>query len=138
MGEQISETLARQDVARTEHLNRRACLEPLNYESGEYKAVGNVEAMIKQERLREDWTRIKAATKDRRGASVPSLEIPEETDDVGEMWDLLKTRRTSAKDLQWRDIFCEDEIEEKMIDWCTLHFAQASGTPLASPQGAEN
>ena len=56
---------------------------------------------------------------------------------MGEMWDLLKTRRTSAKDLQWRDIFCKDEIEEKMIDWCTLHFAQASGTPLVSPQWAD-
>lgn len=38
------------------------------------------------------------------------------------------------RDLKRKDIFCSDEIERKTIDWCTLHFAQASATPLASPQ----
>ena len=100
IGAKISGTLAGQDTARIDHLKQRVCLEPMNYESGAYKAVGNIDAMMKQERLREDWTKIKATTKDRRTTSAPSLEIPETTDDVAEMWDLLKTKRTPAKDLK--------------------------------------
>ena len=131
VGLRISEALIRQDAARTEHLKKRACLEPLVYESGTYKTIGNVEAMMKHETVRKDWASIKAAMKSSR-ESAPSIEIPEHTREVKEMWELLKTKRTPKEKLKWEDIFCDETIENMMIDWCVLHFAQASETPLAS------
>ena len=64
--------------------------------------------MMMHEKVRRDWAKIKAATRSKTAAMGPSIEIPEQTDSVEEMWDLLKTRRTPARDLKWRDIFDEE------------------------------
>ena len=130
----LMECLSRQEEAREEHLRRRACLEPVNYESGNYKAIGNVDAMRRQEKLRKDWACIKAATRPRNDKTKSSLEIPSGVDNVKDMWETLKTRRVTADELVWSDVSLDEEAENKLIDWCALHFAQASTTPLASAQ----
>lgn len=100
VGLQISEAVAQQDTARAEHLKRRSCLEPQNYESRSYKAIDTVETMMRHDKVRRDWTKIKAANRSKKAAMGPSIEIPEHIGSVEEMWDLIKTMRTPARDLK--------------------------------------
>ena len=51
---------------------------------------------------------------------------------IEEMWEELKTKGVHHSSIDWREIQEREHVEKHLLQWCVLHFAQASSTPLAS------
>ena len=79
-----------------------------------------------------DFRRIRASKITRHQNTNGTVDVPVGITNIAGMWDILKTKSTHHSELEWRRILDSEEVEEHLVKWCILHFAQASSTPLAS------
>lgn len=111
---------------REEHLEK-LCEKAASMEN---KPLEQIIKLIKnREKQKQSWKKINWATKNNSYSQVDRLGIPRDyvNKSTEEIWEYLQSH---PSDVQWRYISDPKEIERRIIEWNTLHFDQASGTPL--------
>jgi hypothetical protein len=99
---------------REDHLVQK--VKDLN-ERKDTKGVLEVEDLMKRERKKHDFARIRQVLRQRKSNGITTIEVPSSTE-VGK-WDLLTFPKA---------------IETSLLDRGVNHFGQAKNTPFASPQ----
>ena len=127
----ISQELTKQLQHRTEHLRRRSCTQPHLYKSGDYETTADIETLIKIEKRTNDFRKIRASKVSRGQNTTGSVEIPSADSSIDGMWETLKEKGLHHSELEWSTVRDKQTVEDHLLRWCTLHFAQAATTPLA-------
>ena len=88
-----------------------------------------VKEILKRERMKREYARIREATIKNRHQTEPEVEVPKGIKDVKEMWNKIKGGGPEVE--EWEKVWGREKVEGVIVPWCTEHFGQASETPLA-------
>ena len=90
------------------------------------KAVTEMRASEKRNR---EFRFLRKVLKPRNYGVEPEVDVPEEVEDVEEMWEMLKRRREIPS--RWAKVRGRKEVEPVLVEWNRRHFEQASESPMA-------
>ena len=92
------------------------------------KVVG-VKALLNAERSKRNHGELRKY-KHPKAQGGNNLEVPAQSRNIDNMWQVLKEERKEIEDVEWETVNGEEETTEYLLRWCIRHFGQATSTPL--------
>ena len=87
-----------------------------------------VKELMKKEKRRAEFSRMRRATKDSRRGTQPEVQIQKGVTDIEDMWESIKGDGESPK--EWVTVTGREEVESLILPWCAKHFNQSEETPF--------
>ena len=88
--------------------------------------------LIRSEKERKMQKRLKRATGGIEKYPGTTVLVPEDYEEIEEMWRDLKIVRKNPEGMKWKRETDAGKVEELLLNWCVQHFSQTNDTPLSS------
>lgn len=109
-------------------LNKIAKHKSMRHGKDPDKVVG-VKALLNAERTKCNHNEL-IKYKHTKTQGGKNLEVPAQSRNIDNMWQVLKEERKEIEDVDWETVNGEEETTEYLLIWCIRHLGRATSTPL--------